>query len=80
MRDLIKISRGMVNGVKILASKDVKTIARITRMGPSLVEEYPEIIRTYYPECIHLNSKEVNIDGKGNQVSHGTIEIVLKKI
>jgi len=30
------------------------------------VEEYLEIIRTYYPESIHLNRTEVNIDGKGN--------------
>lgn len=57
---------GDMERVKILASKDVQTIARITRMGPSLVEEYLEIIRTYYPESIHLNRKEVNIDGKGN--------------
>ncbi len=50
--------------VKILASRDVQTIARLTKLSPSLVEEYLEIIRAYYPEV--LNSKEVNIDGKGN--------------
>lgn len=44
--------------VKILASKDVQTIARLTRLSPSLVKEYLEIIRTYYPESMHLNRKE----------------------
>ena len=52
--------------VKMLASKDVQTIARLTRLSPSLVEEYLEIIRIYYPESMHLNRTEVNIDGKGN--------------
>jgi len=27
------------------------------------VDEYLEIIRTYYPECMHLNRTEENIDG-----------------
>jgi hypothetical protein len=52
--------------VKILASKDVQTISRLTRLSASLVREYLEIIRTYYPECMHLNSEEVNSNGKGN--------------
>jgi len=46
------IGRGVSHKTK---AKDVQTIARITRMGPSLVKEYLEIIRTYYPVCIHLN-------------------------
>jgi hypothetical protein len=48
--------------VKILASKDVQTISRLTRLSPSLVEEYLEIIRIYYPESTHFNNKEDNID------------------
>jgi hypothetical protein len=44
--------------VKILASKDVQTIARLTRLSPSLVGEYLEIIGIYYPESIQLNRKE----------------------
>ncbi|RJS83103.1 DUF1670 domain-containing protein, partial [Methanophagales archaeon] len=52
--------------VKIIASKDKQTISRLTRLSISLVEEYLEIIRTYYPESMHLNRMEVNTDGKGN--------------
>ena len=52
--------------VKIFASKDVQTISRLTILNTSLVSEYLEIIRTYYPECMHLNSEEVNSNGKGN--------------
>ncbi len=44
--------------VKILASKDVQTISKLTGLSLSLVEEYLEIIRTYYPESIKLNRKE----------------------
>jgi hypothetical protein len=49
--------------VKIVASKDKQTISRITRLSISLVDEYLVIIRTYYPECMHLNGKEENIYG-----------------
>jgi hypothetical protein len=52
--------------VKILASKDKQTISRLTRLSTSLVDEYLEIIRTYYPESMHLNSKEENIDDVDN--------------
>lgn len=51
---------------RIVASKDKQTISRLTRLSISLVEEYLEIIRTYYPESMHLNRMEVNIDSKGN--------------
>lgn len=44
--------------VKILASKDVQTIARLTGLSLSLVKEYLEIIRIYYPESTDLNRKE----------------------
>jgi len=49
---------GDMERVKILASMDVQTIARLTKLSPSLVEEYLGIIRVYYPESIQLNSKE----------------------
>jgi len=39
--------------VRIVASKDKQTISRLTRLSVSLVEEYLEIIKTYY--C-HVNS------------------------
>ena len=52
--------------VRIVASKDKQTIARLTGLSVSLVEEYLEIIRTYYPECMHLNRMEGNIEGNGN--------------
>jgi hypothetical protein len=52
--------------VKILASKDVQTIARLTRLSPSLVEEYLEIIRVYYPKSMELNKTEDNKDGVDN--------------
>ncbi len=45
--------------VKILASKDVQTISRLTGLSISLAKEYLEIIMTYYPESIQLNRKEV---------------------
>ena len=44
--------------VKIVASKDVQTISRLTGLSISLVEEYLEIIRAYYPESIKLNREE----------------------
>ncbi|RJS83202.1 hypothetical protein CW713_04185, partial [Methanophagales archaeon] len=65
--------------VRIVASKDKQTISRLTRLSVSLVEEYLEIIRTYYPESMYLNRMEGNIEGKGNQVSCGTI-IKCKKL
>ena len=52
--------------VRIVASKDKQTISRLTGLSVSLVEEYLEIIKTYYPESMHLNRMEGNIDGKGN--------------
>ena len=41
------------------------------------MKEYLEIVRTYYPECIPLNSKEVNVEGKGNLMSYGYHVLIL---
>jgi len=47
--------------VRIVASKDKQTISRLTGLSISLVEEYLEIIKTYYPESMHLNRMEGNL-------------------
>ena len=54
--------------VKPVAAIDIdkQTISWLTRLSITLVEEYLEFIRAYYPECAHLNSEVVNIDGVDN--------------
>ena len=52
--------------MRIVASKDKQTISRLTRLSVSLVEEYLEIIKIYYPESMYLNRMEGNIEGNGN--------------